>query len=61
MDTTMQAALLSWERTWADSSVVRGKARQLACCWRWQTTPGQVSVGSGAGRGVGDAVTRPDN
>ncbi len=36
MDTTMQAALLSWERTWADGAVLRG-------------------------RGVGDAVTRPDN
>jgi hypothetical protein len=39
MDTMRPAALLSWKRTWADSPVVRGKARQLACCWRWQTTP----------------------
>jgi len=30
MDTIRPAALLSWERTWADSPVVRGKARRLA-------------------------------
>jgi len=30
MDTMMQAALLSWKRAWADSPVVRGKARRLA-------------------------------
>jgi len=35
MDTTMQAALLSGERTWADGAVVRGKARQLARVRQW--------------------------
>jgi len=34
-DTMMQAALLSGERTWADSVVVRGKARQLARVRQW--------------------------
>jgi len=36
MDTMMQAALLSGERTWADSPVVRRKARQLARVRQWQ-------------------------
>jgi hypothetical protein len=35
MDPMMQAALLSWERTWADGPVVRGKARQLARVRQW--------------------------
>ncbi len=36
MDTMMPAALLSGERTWADTAVVRGKARQLARVRQWQ-------------------------
>lgn len=36
MDTMMAAALLSWGRAWADSAVVRGKARQLARVRQWQ-------------------------
>jgi len=35
MDTTMQTALLSGERTGADGAVVRGKARQLARVRQW--------------------------
>jgi len=35
MDPMMQAALLRWERTWADGPVVRGKARQLARVRQW--------------------------
>jgi len=35
MDPVMQVALLSWERTWADGPVVRGKARQLARVRQW--------------------------
>ncbi len=36
MDTMRPAALLSGERTWADTAVVRGKARQLARVRQWQ-------------------------
>ncbi len=35
MDPMRPAALLSWERTWADGPVVRGKARQLARVRQW--------------------------
>ena len=35
MDTMMAAALVGWERAWADGAVVRGKARQLARVRQW--------------------------
>ncbi len=61
MDTMRPAALLSWERAWADGAVVRGKARQLARVRQWQAGGGGAVEGGRHPRlraGGGVAVAR---